>query len=438
MGSLPLRQGSTLVSRLQGDRPLIPPFSLPGVFHEGGENPCKAGNFPAPGWVSEEMRTTDRLRPAPLLAAISLLLAPGALAQKVGDAVSLAALQEAEWIQGKAPETWEDGKLYLIECWATWCGPCVASIPHVEELHEKFADQGLRVIAMNVWEDGREKVAKFVEDKGDGMSYDVAYTGRGGAFEKEWLLPGGVKGIPHAFLVQGGKVIVTGHPAGFSNEVIGAILKGGDDAQKAIDELNAAGKKQQAIAEAREAWTKAREARDPVAMGAAADMLEAASPGDLYVPLFRNETLIAAKDWDGVEKRIEELAPEDRMRPLVLSSLARSIEDEKDVPASTLSKLIAVWEADGGELNQSPTGVMTLSRLLWKAGDQARAGEEAARSASLASAPETAKSYLPAGPFEKFAKAVQDGTMPTTTEFAGWMQASLKAAREQAEAEKKD
>lgn len=46
---------------------------------------------------------------------------------------------------------------------------------------------GLVVSGINVWEDGRDKVAEFVKNKGDGMSYNVAYTGKGGAFETEWL-----------------------------------------------------------------------------------------------------------------------------------------------------------------------------------------------------------------------------------------------------------
>src|SRR6478735_4808346 len=70
-----------------------------------------------------------------------LALALPAFAQRVGDPVTPDALGKAEWIQGSAPTAWEPGKLYLIECWATWCGPCVAAIPHVNELHRKYADK---------------------------------------------------------------------------------------------------------------------------------------------------------------------------------------------------------------------------------------------------------------------------------------------------------
>jgi thiol-disulfide isomerase/thioredoxin len=66
----------------------------------------------------------------------------------------------------------EKGKVVLIDCWATWCVPCVKKFPHLVELHKKYAEKGLVCMSVSMDkygdEDGyqREKVVKFLKDKG--------------------------------------------------------------------------------------------------------------------------------------------------------------------------------------------------------------------------------------------------------------------------------
>ena len=95
-----------------------------------------------------------RLRGLSCIVACSLMaLAATAVAQKAekeptlvpGSEVNLAAITSADWVQGAGPTAFELDKVYVFECWATWCGPCVALIPHVNELHKKYYDKGLRV-----------------------------------------------------------------------------------------------------------------------------------------------------------------------------------------------------------------------------------------------------------------------------------------------------
>src|SRR5689334_22756020 len=43
------------------------------------------------------------------------------------------------------------GKVVLVDFWSTWCGPCKATMPHMEKLHKKLEAQGLVVLGVCVW-----------------------------------------------------------------------------------------------------------------------------------------------------------------------------------------------------------------------------------------------------------------------------------------------
>ncbi|MDB6077212.1 MAG: Redoxin domain protein [Akkermansiaceae bacterium] len=188
------------------------------------------------------------------LASAALLATAHCNIPKEGEAVTLDSLQKAEWVQGEAATTWEPGKLYVLECWATWCGPCIASIPHIDALHDKYAGQGLKVIGVNVYEDGKDQVAEFVKKKGDGMSYPVVYTGKGSEFENAWMRSGNMSlPIPQVHLVKDGKLLARVNAAALTDEVVEGILKGGDAQEAVLKEMKEAQLKKMQEAKARAA-----------------------------------------------------------------------------------------------------------------------------------------------------------------------------------------
>src|SRR2546425_6818391 len=83
-------------------------------------------------------------------------------------------LQTGKWVQGEPLKDFQKGKAYIVEFWATWCGPCRVSIPHLNEIHNKYKDKGLIVIGQDCWERDDDLVAPFVEKMGDKMTYRVA------------------------------------------------------------------------------------------------------------------------------------------------------------------------------------------------------------------------------------------------------------------------
>lgn len=57
------------------------------------------------------------------------------------------------------------GKVIYLDFWATWCPPCRKSFPWMEEMHTRYQDDGLAIIAVSV--DGKRELAeKFVQETG--------------------------------------------------------------------------------------------------------------------------------------------------------------------------------------------------------------------------------------------------------------------------------
>jgi thiol-disulfide isomerase/thioredoxin len=116
---------------------------------------------------------------------------------------------------GTVPDT--KGKALLVEFWATWCGPCRESIPHLNELHGKFGSKGLIILGLTDEDQGT--IAKF--RKKQPMDYAVA-TDRSGRLNRTF----GIKSIPQAFLVgKDGKILWSGHPLQLDESAIRNALR---------------------------------------------------------------------------------------------------------------------------------------------------------------------------------------------------------------------
>jgi thiol-disulfide isomerase/thioredoxin len=153
---------------------------------------------------------------------IALLLtsaALGAFGKELNVGEPAPKLEVKEFIKGKAVSGLEKGKIYVVEFWATWCGPCKATIPHLTELQKKHKD--VTFIGVSVYEREPAGVKPFVEEMKDKMGYRVATDlipdgGRpeSGKMAQNWLEAAGQEGIPTAFIVNAdGKVAWIGHPA---------------------------------------------------------------------------------------------------------------------------------------------------------------------------------------------------------------------------------
>jgi thiol-disulfide isomerase/thioredoxin len=158
---------------------------------------------------------------------------------KVGDAAP--PLVVRKWIKGNPLTTFIPGKVYVVEFWAIWCGPCQAAMPHLSELARKYKDKA-EVISFDVKEDKKTdflpKVERFVKWSGDRMDYSVAIDATDDIMEKTWLQAAGANGIPHLFIIdKQGKIAWHGHP-NFVDDVLAAVVNGEYDeaGRKRIEE----------------------------------------------------------------------------------------------------------------------------------------------------------------------------------------------------------
>jgi len=102
------------------------------------------------------------------------------------------------------------GKVVVLECWATWCPPCRDSIPHLSEMYTKYKNSGVVMIGITN-ENKYELITGFVKKMGDKMNYTVAIDANG--VMEAYTRPFGVRGIPHAFIIdREGKIVYSGHP----------------------------------------------------------------------------------------------------------------------------------------------------------------------------------------------------------------------------------
>lgn len=177
---------------------------------------------------------------------LSLLLVPAAFctpAAAAEEAPTLSIGDKAppltvgEWVKGEPVKEFEKGKIYVLDFWATWCGPCVESIPKLNKLQLENADKGVVVIGMNCLEDEDTDVATFVKKQGKKLSYRVATDdlskSEEGKMVEAWLTAAAQEYIPVVFLVNKEGVLAwIGHPMDLP-EVLAQVLEDKWDVAKA-------------------------------------------------------------------------------------------------------------------------------------------------------------------------------------------------------------
>lgn len=161
--------------------------------------------------------------------------------------------------EGKMPAVtgFEAGKVYVVEFWATWCPPCVASMPHLAEMQKQYKDKGVRIVSIS--DEDLETVTKFLEKKvpnteeqtyGQLTSAYSLTTDPDQSVFNDYMVAAGQNGIPTAFVVgKTGLVEWIGHPMSM-DDVIEEVVADQWDRVAFAEQLAAEKADEMAIAEA--------------------------------------------------------------------------------------------------------------------------------------------------------------------------------------------
>ena len=136
---------------------------------------------------------------------------------KLGDPAPL--LRVGQWIKGEPVLSFEKGKVYVVDFWATWCGPCIAAMPHLSGLARKYKGK-VTFSAVSVLEAREttgattEKLKAFVNGMGRKMDFNVAAEDT--AFTvHDWIRDFDMEYIPATFIINAeGRVAWFGNPHG--------------------------------------------------------------------------------------------------------------------------------------------------------------------------------------------------------------------------------
>jgi thiol-disulfide isomerase/thioredoxin len=132
----------------------------------------------------------------------------------------LPAIEATAWLNTDDGPTWEAlrGKVVLIDFWATWCGPCVAKLPGLQALYDKYADRGLAVVGIHSSQDA-DTCAAFLEEHRYTFSVALDTGKTAEAFA--------ISGWPTYFLIdRDGKVVQSFTHQLPSEEAVEALLDG--------------------------------------------------------------------------------------------------------------------------------------------------------------------------------------------------------------------
>jgi thiol-disulfide isomerase/thioredoxin len=116
-----------------------------------------------------------------------------------------------------------EGKVVVIDFWATWCGPCIASLPHMKEFYAEYKDKGVEIVGISLDRPGKaDHVKEFAKQRG----LDWVHTYSGEFWNDPTARRYGISGIPSVWVLDKQGRIYSENARGREGAVVDEVLAG--------------------------------------------------------------------------------------------------------------------------------------------------------------------------------------------------------------------
>jgi thiol-disulfide isomerase/thioredoxin len=285
-------------------------------------------------------------------------------------------LAVSTWLRGAEVKGFEPGRVYVVEFWATWCGPCIQIMPHMGDLQDEYRDKRVTFIGLASEANDKEaKVNAFVAKQGAKLGYTFAFDS-GSETHTAYMKASGNNGIPCSFVVdEHGKIAYIGHPL-FLDFVLPKVLDGTWDQKAAADTLAAADKDFDATYAVMMTTTNSAEAG-----------LKALAKFDAKWPVFADNVymiqpklglLVRGKQFPEAKELAEKLIAKAVARGDTsgLRSVSTALRDDSTKDHADLRALATRAVEASYDLDQdNPATLLNLLEVYASAGDQTKVKE---------------------------------------------------------------